>query len=238
MKSLHIITPVKDSIEYALEAIRAVKASKLDIPYTYTIYNDFSTPENTEILQKESKETGFRLVNLSDHIDHPSPNYLWVLQTARKEALENDAALVIVESDVVIKNNTLQKLFEAARDLPRLGIAAALTTDEKGQANYPYIYAKKWEENAYAIERHLSFCCSLLSPKLMKEYDFALLNPGKNWYDVTISHKALKMGFQNYLFTNIPVLHHPHGSRPWKLLKRHNPLKYYWLKFIKHRDKI
>ena len=54
----------------------------------------------------------------------------------------------------------------------------------------------------------------------------------------TISHQSLKEGFKNYLFTTLPVLHQPHGSRPWKQLKYKNPLKYYWLKYTKGLDKI
>lgn len=72
----------------------------------------------------------------------------------------------------------------------------------------------------------------------MERFDFDRLDASKNWFDVTISHEALKAGFRNYLFTTLPVLHRPHGSRPWKLLKYKNPLKYYWLKYTKGLDKI
>ena len=72
----------------------------------------------------------------------------------------------------------------------------------------------------------------------IRAFDFRQLDPTKNWFDVTISHEALKQGFQNYLFTTLPVWHRPHGSRPWKQLKYKNPLKYYWLKYTKGLDKI
>ena len=61
MKSLHIITPVKDSIDTTLETVRAVLDSKLSVPFTYTVYNDFSTPENTARLEAASREMGFSL---------------------------------------------------------------------------------------------------------------------------------------------------------------------------------
>ena len=64
------------------------------------------------------------------------------------------------------------------------------------------------------------------------------LNPDKHWFDVTISQMALKIGFKNYLFCNLPAIHRPHASRPWKQLKYTNPLKYYWIKFTKGFDKI
>lgn len=56
MKSLHIITPVKDSIATTLDTIKAIMSSEITVPFTYTIYNDNSTAENTEILRKASEE--------------------------------------------------------------------------------------------------------------------------------------------------------------------------------------
>lgn len=157
---------------------------------------------------------------------------------AQKEAIEAEAGLLIVESDVVVKKNTLQDLFDGALARPDCAIAAAVTTDESGEINYPYLHAKGNENKIYAEKKHCSFCCSLLTLRFLKEFDFHQLDATKNWYDVTISHEALKKGFQNYLFTVLPVWHRPHGSRPWKQLKYKNPLKYYWLKFTKGLDKI
>ena len=118
MKLVHIITPVKDSIESTMETIKAIHSSEMAFPHTYTIFNDFSTDENTEKLEKASKEYGFRLVNLKDITDHPSPNYLLVLQTSQKEALEADAGLLIVESDVTVRKDTLQGLVDGALQRP------------------------------------------------------------------------------------------------------------------------
>ena len=56
MKCIHIITPVKDSIELTLQTVEAVMASSFQIPFTYTVYNDFSTEENTAKLQERSEE--------------------------------------------------------------------------------------------------------------------------------------------------------------------------------------
>lgn len=238
MKGLHIITPVKDSIDSTLETIRAIKACRLTVPYTYTVYNDFSTPENTARLTAAAKEWGFRLVNLSDLTTHPSPNYLLVLQTAQREALEADAGLCIVESDVIVAENTLQDLYEGAMQRTDCGIAASVTVDDNGAINYPYLYAKGQENRIIDVKKHCSFCCSLLTPKLLAAYSFNELNPEKNWFDVTISHESIARGLHNYLFTSLPVIHRPHQSRPWKQLKYKNPLKYYWLKFTKGLDKI
>ena len=238
MKRVHIITPVKDSINLTLETVKAIMQSDIKYPFTYTIYNDFSTEENTVLLKKASGELGFQLVNLSEMTEHPSPNYLLILQTAQEKALEEEAGLLIVESDVVVNKNTLQELIEGAERNNACGIAAAVTVDEKGDINYPYLYAKGKENQVIVAKKRLSFCCSLLMPAFMKKYDFHLLNPEKSWYDVTISHQSLQLGFKNYLFTTLPVLHRPHSSRPWKKLKYTNPLKYYWQKFIYKRDKI
>jgi len=235
---IHIITPVKDSIDLTLKTIEAVMQSDMKCPFVYTVYNDFSTESNTLILEKASKEMGFELVNLSDLTDRPSPNYLLVLQMAQERALKEGAGLLIVESDVVVDKDTIQKLVEGAESRDKCGIAASVTVDENGAINYPYLYVKGRENRIVEVNKHLSFCCSLLMPEFLSRYSFHSLNPEKSWYDVTISRQSLKLDFKNYLFTNLPVLHRPHSSRPWKLLKYTNPVKYYWLKFIHKRDKI
>ena len=220
MKCIHIITPVKDSIELTLQTVEAIVASDFQTPFTYTVYNDFSTEENTAKLQDASEKLGL------------------VLQMAQQRAIEAEAGLVIVESDVVVKKNTLQALFNGAAERADCGIAAAVTVDEKGEINYPYLFAKGKENQVFPEKKHCSFCCSLLTLNFLKAFDFHQLNPEKNWHDVTVSHQSLKEGFKNYLFTTLPVLHQPHGSRPWKQLKYKNPLKYYWLKYTKGLDKI
>ena len=238
MKSLHIITPVKDSIDTTIDTVKAIMSSDIKVPFTYTIYNDFSTPGNTLRLEKASKEYGFQLVNLSDLTNHPSPNYLLVLQKTQKEAIEADAGLLIVESDVTVEKHTLQGLFDGAMERKDCGMAASVTVDGNGEINFPYLYAKGRKPKVYDEKKRFSFCCTLLTPQFLKAFDFHLLDASKNWFDVTISHESVKKGFHNYLFVNLPVLHRPHGSRPWKQLKYTNPLKYYWLKFTKGLDKI
>jgi hypothetical protein len=149
MKCLHIITPVKDSIDSTLDTARAIMSSDIKVPYTYTIYNDFSTPENTLRLEEASKEYGFQLVNLSDLTDHPSPNYLLVLQKTQQEAIEAEAGLMIVESDVTVQPHTLQALFDGAMERKDCGMAASITTDEGGVINFPYLYAKGRKPGVY-----------------------------------------------------------------------------------------
>lgn len=238
MKNLHIITPVKDSIDSTIQTIRALLSSQIDVPYIYTVYNDFSSAENTALLEKYSKELGFELVNLADITDHPSPNYLLVLQMAQERAIEQQAGLLIVESDVVVDKLTVQGLVDGAEQREDCGIAASVTVDDSGAINYPYNYAKGHEGEAYKVDKHCSFCCSLLTSRLLNSYDFHNLNPDKHWFDVHISHISQDLGLNNYLFCNLPVLHRPHASRPWKQMKYKNPVKYYLLKFFKRVDKI
>ncbi len=238
MNGLHIITPVKDSIESTLETVRAVLSSQISVPFTYTLYNDFSTPENTARLQEESQRMGFRLVNLSDLTTHPSPNYLLVLRRERLECMAEDVGLLIVESDVTVAADTLQGLWDEAVTRSDVGIAAAVTVDAQGQINYPYQHLQGMENQVIDSRKHCSFCCSLLTPELMRRVDFDELDSTKNWFDVTISHRALEAGLHNYVATTLPVVHRPHSSRPWKQLKYKNPLKYYWIKWTRGFDKI
>lgn len=238
MRPIHIITPVKNSIESTYQTIKAILSSNISRPYTYTIYNDFSTEENTALLERYSKELGFELVNLADITTNPSPNYLLVLQRCQQRAFEANADILIVESDVVVRPDTIQSLADGADRYADCGIAAAVTVDEQGEINYPYEFARGEDGRDYAVSNHCSFCCSLLTNKLLSTFDFNELNPDKHWFDVTISHKARALGFNNYLFASLPVIHRPHASRPWKQLKYTNPVKYYWIKFTKGFDKI
>lgn len=238
MEKIHIITPVKDSIELTLQTVQAITSATFSVPYTYTVYNDFSTPENTSRLIRAAEEYGFTLVNLSDITEHPSPNYLLVLQLAQQRALEENAALCIVESDVIVKPDTIQQLFDKAKTHTDCGMIAAVTVDQNGSINFPYLYAKGKENDFFRTNKRLSFCCTLLTTPYLQAFDFNQLDQAKAWHDVTISHQSLKHGFKNYLCTNLPVFHQPHGSRPWKQLKYTHPLKYYWLKIIHKRDRI
>ena len=229
--ALHIIMPVKDSLETAEQAIRAVVSSG----HMLTVYDDNSEPDNAVRLDALQAELGIRVIHIADHTDHPSPNYRWVLINAQKEALINNQHLLIIESDVLVQADTIDRLVKAIQ--PQVGIVAAVTKDEEGQVNFPYLYAKKETADIVCTKR-LSFCCTLLTHAFLQAYDFAELNEHKNWYDVHISRKSRQLGFVNILQLTNPVLHKPHSSRPWKLLKYSHPFLYYWNKLIHGRDKI
>ena len=154
MKQIHIITPVKDSIELTLQTIESVLGSQCQVPIHYTVYNDFSTPENSARLTEAAARMGFELIHLAELTDHPSPNYLLVLQKTRREALEADAALCIVESDVTVAKDTLQRLYDEAVSRPDCGIAASVTVDEQGEINYPYLYARGRENQIIDNKKH------------------------------------------------------------------------------------
>ena len=236
MKKLLIITPVKDSIELTEKTIRSVMNSVNRDAFDYVVYDDFSTEENACRLDDLSSELGFRVVHLRDVLNTPSPNYRSVLQMAQQEAINDDCHLVIVESDVVVDSVTFQRLESEVRD--DVGLVAAVTVDENGDVNFPYLFARKWKNRNVETKKRFSFCCTLLTNNFLKSYSFTSLDPTKNWYDVFISHKSIELGFQNILQMTNRVVHRPHSSRPWKLLKYTNPLKYYWIKYTKGFDKI
>lgn len=233
MCKLHVIMPVKDSMDTARDAIRAVMHTE---GVDFTVYNDFSSDEATAELTALAAEYGFRLVNWADATRHPSPNYRLTLQDAQRRALSENAHLVVVESDVTVKPDTVGQL--AAQAEKGIGLVAAVTEDADGMVNFPYLYARKLKGGTVSTTKRLSFCCTLLSNEFLKAFPFEGLNPDKQWYDVFISHQSVKMGFRNLLMLDNRVLHRPHSSRPWKLLKYTNPLKYYWLKIVNKRDRI
>ena len=234
---LHIIMPVKDSIKIAEKAIRSLVMGG----HTVCVYDDNSLTENANRLDELAEELHITVVHISDLTNHPSPNYRLVLQLAEQEALATNRHLVIVESDVIIKVDTLNRMLEEVQE--GVGMVAAVTVDEDGKYNFPYHYLRRWRyrwcgKKTIATKKRFSFCCTLLTNELLRKADFQLLDPTKNWYDVTISHWSVALGLRNLLMLENPVLHLPHSSRPWKRLKYTHPLRYYWRKFTQKLDKI
>jgi hypothetical protein len=235
MKAL-VVTPVKDALEETMITIKSLLKS--DIPFVYWVFNDYSTPETKKELEVGSQSLGFELIHLEEITSTPSPNYKTVLQTAQKEAIKLGLPLVIVESDVTVKKDTLRKLLTFGELHASLGMAGAITHDKEGKVNFPYLKFKDLVPGALKTKRSLSFCCTLLSLEFLEKYDFVHLDTTKDWFDTHISQKALDLGFDNYILTDVPVTHRPHASRPWKLLKYKNPLLYYFKKWFMGKDKI
>lgn len=233
-----VITPVKDSIDNTMETIKAVHSSRIAV--RHVVYNDFSTAATKEILEANKEQYAYELVHLEDLTTNPSPNYKLVLQDAQRRALADEVPLVIVESDVEVKASTFEELLDFEGRYERIGLLGAMTVDRDNEINFPYLKFKNYTNSRGFIEtkKSLSFCCTLLSLPFLKRYDFRALKPSKDWFDTFISKQSIALGFKNVVLTDTRVLHKPHGSRPWKQVKYSNPVKYYWLKLIKRRDKI
>ncbi|PZX50508.1 glycosyltransferase family 2 protein [Algoriphagus chordae] len=236
MDEVIVITPVKNSLGTTLDTARAIAGSTVGI--RHIIFNDFSTEETKAGLEQNKSVIGYELVHLEDHTDHPSPNYKLVLQMAQKMANEAKLPLLVIESDVVVKSETIADLLNFQKGNGKSGLVGSVTVDEKGIVNFPYLKFKGVKEPVIDTARSLSFCCTLFSTDFLKAYDFLGLDEAKDWYDTFISKKSIELGFKNHVLMNAPVWHRPHASRPWKQLKYSNPLKYYFLKFWKGMDKI
>jgi GT2 family glycosyltransferase len=156
----------------------------------------------------------------------------------QKMAIERQSHLILIESDVIIRSNTITDLISIAENVPRPGLVGLATVDHYGRFNFPYSYLKENEEIISETSRSLSFCCTLLSLPFIKEYSFENLPSHKDWYDIFISRQARKSGFKNYLIKKDAVLHIPHSSRPWKQLKYTHPFRYYLHKILLQRDRI
>ena len=231
-----VITPVKNSISTTMETIIAIHKCNSNI--LHIVYNDFSDAETKKILEENKSKYNFELIHLEDITETPSPNYKLVLQDAQAKALKENVPLIVVESYVKVKEETFEKMLSFQLNHSKTGLIGAITVDESGVINFPYLKFKNEKRKVIETKRSLSFCCTLMTADFLKSYSFLGLDQSKDWYDTFISSKALELGFKNYVLSDVPVLHQPHGSRPWKQLKYTNPLKYYFLKFTKGRDKI
>ena len=231
-----VITPVKNSLETVKRTINCLSKSSIDIDYY--IFNDFSEQETEQYLQQHQAEFNYQLVNLSDHVETPSPNYRTVLIMAQEMAIEKNTDLVIVESDVEVQPDTLEQLVTYSKSQDSIGMVAAITTDKHGNINFPYNHISETDPEIIDTKRSLSFCCTLLTNQYLNSFDLKQLQEDKDWYDVHISKKSRSLGFRNLLLKGLPVLHLPHSSRPWKMEKYNNPVSYYFKKFFFKRDRI
>ncbi|MCY1721608.1 glycosyltransferase [Prolixibacteraceae bacterium Z1-6] len=236
MSEAIIITPVKDSLTTTKRTIEAI--SKARGNFEYYIFNDFSNADTKMYLEQAKKKYNFQLIHLEDITNTPSPNYKLVLQTAQKIAVEKNCPLGIIESDVVIKNDTLSRLINLLNTKEKPGLVGAITVDESDNYNFPYNFEKIKNADVLNTSHSLSFCCTLISAQFLKEFNFTLLSDNKDWFDVFISRQSKKLGYNNYLAKGIEVLHLPHSSRPWKNLKYKNPVLYYLKKIFLKRDRI
>jgi hypothetical protein len=231
-----IITPVKDSLHTTNRTIKAISEAIGD--FDYYVFNDFSQPETKQFLDQSKEKYGFKLIHLEEITKTPSPNYKLVLEIAQRTALENNCPLIIIESDVVIKPDTISGLFEILKTKTNPGLIGAITVDESGNYNFPYTFEKIKNNQIVNTAHSLSFCCTLISVEFLQKFDFKILSQNKDWFDVYISRQSKKMGFNNYLAKGIEVIHLPHSSRPWKHLKYTKPLRYYLNKIFYKRDRI
>ena len=227
----HIIIPIKDSLQIAERALRALKG------HPVTIWNDNSTAENTQLLHSLAQELDFECIDVATLTNHPSPNYLLLLRLMRQRAISNNHHLIIVESDVIVTDSSIARMVDIAQQ-ENIGMVAAVTHDDHGKVNFPYEYAQKYSIGAIETRKRLSFCCTLMTVEMLQRVDFDQLNPEKDWFDVTITRLSREQGLTNILLTDSPVRHYPHSSRPWKQLKYTHPLRYYWRKIFHGQDKI
>jgi len=237
VKNPILITPVKDSLKTTREMISSLRTINQDIPYF--IFDDFSSKETRRWLEENSMQYGYKVIGLEKYTKSSSPNYRTTLILAQKIALENGAHLAIVESDVFAKHETIIELNKLAEELTDAGLVGSVTVDNSGEINFPYTYATAIDKPAiFASAKSVSFCCTVLSHRMLEKFDFNELPLNMDWFDVFISRKSRQLGFSNYVVKNLPVIHKPHSSRPWKNLKYKNPILYYLKKIIKHRDRI
>jgi hypothetical protein len=231
-----IITPVKNSIQTTLKTIESVSA--LEGNFLYIVFNDFSDSETKSSLERNSRTYGYELVNIEDYTTHVSPNYWLILQLGQQKALSLGIPLIIVESDVVVKKDTIKSLISISEAYSNAGMIAAITVNENNEYNFPYTFVKEKNNDVVISKHRLSFSCTILTLSLLKKINLENLPKTKDWFDVYLSHQSKKYGFVNILAKNLEVFHLPHSSRPWKKLKYERPVLYYIQKYLKQRDRI
>lgn len=209
--------------------------SDILVPFTYTVYNDFSTEENTHRLEEAARQWNFVWSTYQTWPTTPLPTIYWCYKQ-HKRSHRSRCRITDCGIGCYCQKNTLQSLYNGA--LQQNNAELQQLWQPMKRRNQLPLPTRQGTENQVYPEKSIAASAVHYSPRTAESIWLQTLDPSKNWYDVTISHESLKRGFQNYLFTTLPVWHRPHSSRPWKQLKYKNPLKYYWLKYTKGLDKI
>ncbi|HKJ79703.1 MAG TPA: glycosyltransferase, partial [Prolixibacteraceae bacterium] len=173
-----IITPVKDSIDTTLQTIQSVYSS--DVNFEYYVFNDFSQPASKKQLEQAKAKFGFNLVHLDEITTTPSPNYKLVLKMAQSIANKKKLPLILIESDVVVKPNTVANLIKLGQTMQNAALIGAITTDANGNYNFPYNFEKLKSSETIDTSHSLSFCCTLMTPGFLSTFDFEHLSQKKD----------------------------------------------------------
>src|SRR5690606_17248449 len=123
----------------------------------HIVYNDFSTKETRRLLEESRAEYHFELIHLEDITNNPSPNYKLVLKDAQARALKRNVSFIIVESDVKVKEDTFERMLNFETTHRESGLIGAITIDEAGDINFPYLKFKNEKEEIIRTKRSLSF---------------------------------------------------------------------------------
>ncbi len=234
LSDLLIVTPVKNSLDTTIKTIEAV--SQYRSIHEYLVFNDNSDTETTQWLEENSIQLGYTLLQAQEITPEDSPNQRALLIELLTRCRGRD--ILIVESDVIINQNTITGLQDAANTLESPGLIGAVTVDADGVPCFPHAHLKGKTGSVIQLNSSISFCCTLLSRSFFDTISAASLSRKKEWFDIFLSKKARNSGYKNYILLNQKVFHRPHSSRPWKKMKYTHPIRYYLGKFFARRDRI
>jgi hypothetical protein len=224
-----VVMPVRDSLSQCQQSIKAFR-QHYDMPLW--VYDDNSQEQTREWLQAHQTLFQYTLFTVSALTPNPPPNYGFVLRHVLQNVhtvFTDPVAIILLESDVqILHAHTLPALLQHIQ-LPEMApsLVAAATIDTLGQVNYPYHRQRvALHKKPILSLRHVSFCCTVLSPLLCEKLQKAKW-PRRTWYDLWVSSFCRHKGGMVLLDATYPVRHSPHSSRPWKQKKYINPISYY-----------
>jgi len=233
MKLPLVLIPFRDSLTTLQRTILALKKPAPEIPLL--LCDDASSAQCLKELNTWLETQNWSKVDvLSLPVGEDAPQYGLALRAGLQRAHNEMRQLLVVESDVEVLPGVVLGLQRVLQRKPDAVMAGAVTIDPEGVWNFPYagtFRAAKLRSSPLIRRRSLSFCCTLLDHGFVDH----LLHtpfPDTGWMDLKISAMARKLGTL-WLALDLQVVHHPHSSRPWKLLKYKNPLLYYFYKITR-----
>src|SRR3546814_9996538 len=73
----------------------------------------------------------------------------------------------------LFRSDTFEKMLDFEKIHLKSGLIGAITTDESGDFNFPYLKFKGEKRAIIETKRSLRFCCTLLTLDFLKSYSFS-----------------------------------------------------------------
>ncbi len=227
---IDIIIPVYDGLKETIECIESVLSVKNDLLFNVIIINDKSP--NNQITQYLDEITDFRVEVIINEKN------LGFVKTVNKGMRQSKNDVILLNSDTIVTNNWIDKMYRAAYSSPKVATVTALTNNGT-ISSVPYFNQDNIIPEGYTLESFAKLVedCSLKHyPIIPTAVGHAMYikrsvlnkiglfdedNFGKGYCEENeFSARVIREGLLNILADDTYIYHHGSTSFKGEKLKR------------------